>query len=215
MTRNNRQQRKNRNGARRSGSCAYCHKAGHYARDKQRQITCPVLFAAEERKKRPAPSKILTVQPRKALSTAKLTEALDNGTLVSECTYKGRTNRSRPPAIVTQFSGLDFSSDDDSPSPTDHPNVEWRCKLTYGSGSTASMKAELLELQAELDCLNCKQSWRRLTLIPPNPGQMRATSRILRKRSKSSKRNSLKPSTIHKQKGKTVHKVLFVFNLQN
>ena len=162
MTRNNRrQQTKNRNGARRSGSCAYCHKDGHYARDKQRQITCPVLFAAEERKKRPAPSKILTVQPRKALSTAKLTEALDNGTLVAKCTYKGRTNRSRPPAIVTQFSGLDFSSDDDSPSPTDHPNVEWRCKLTYGSGSTASMKAELLELQAELAQANANptKSW--------------------------------------------------------
>ena len=155
MARNNRrQQTNNRNGTRRSGSCAYCHKDGHYARDKRRQITCPALRASEERKKktkkRPTPSKILTVQPRKALSMAKLTEALDNGTLVSECTYKGRKSRSRPPPIVTQFSVLDFSSDDDSPSPTDHSNVEWRCGMTYGSGSTASIKAEIAELQEEL-----------------------------------------------------------------
>ena len=136
--------RKKRNGARRSGSCAYCHKDGHYARDKKRQITCPALRASEERKKKRAGegerkhsvvSQILTVQPQKALSTAKLTKALDRGTLVAECTYsRGRSNRSRPPPIVTQFSGLDFSSEDDSPSTDKYQAVE----------------AEIAELQEEL-----------------------------------------------------------------
>ena len=136
--------RKKRNGARRSGSCAYCHKDGHHARDKKRQITCPALRASEERKKKQAgegerkrsvASKILAIRPQKALSAAKLTEALDNGTLVSKCTYTGsRVNRSRPPPIVTQFSGLDFSSEDDSPS-TD------KCQ---------AIEAEIAELQEEL-----------------------------------------------------------------
>jgi len=138
--------RKKRNGARRSGSCAYCHKDGHYARDKKRQITCPALRSSEERKKKRAgvgerkhsvASRILAVQPQKALSTAKLTEALDNGTLVSECTFsylEGSANRARPPPIVTKFSGLDFSSSDDSPSPTNRLAVE----------------AQITELQEEL-----------------------------------------------------------------
>ncbi len=136
--------RKKRNGASRSGSCAYCHKDGHYARDKKRQITCPALRASEERKnaQKLASKKELQVRAAKKRSEEdrEWAEALairDGSRPAPKQEPKKPSapkTRRRPPKIVTQFSGLDFSSADDSPS-TD------KCQV---------VEAEIAELQEEL-----------------------------------------------------------------